>query len=229
MRYFWYISRTKLDHLASQQETALDRLRASLSALIKAEIKTPVASIGVEMKRPEVDPNQVRSLEGVEKKLGNAGLVKSIEDFRAGRPMLFFEFQGRAARLIQDGQFWLATKVGEAAILLAGSAAHCIGSSNPISNAISPSADPLGSIGSFLSDGSTGGERVNNVSYIWTTVARESIEGLGGFEALPYAKGIAIFAGSAKGDFSQIRESGYEGQIDRIIIGSPIFVEQAAS
>ena len=227
MRYFWYISQTKLDHLASQQETAFDRLRASLSALIKAEIKTPVASIGVEMKRPEVDPNQVRSLERLEKKLRHAGLVKSIEDFRAARPVLFFEFHGPAARLIQDGQFWLATLVGETAILLAGSAAHCIGSSNPPSNAISPSADPLGSIESFLSDGSTGGEPANNLSYIWATVARESTERLGGFEALPYAKGIAVLAGSAKSDFTLIRENGYEGPIDRIIIGSPIFVEQA--
>jgi hypothetical protein len=60
-------------------------------------------------------------------------------------------------------------------------------------------------------------------------VARESIERLGGFEALPYAKGIAISAGSAKSDLTQITDSGYEGPIDRIIIGSPIFVEQAAS
>jgi hypothetical protein len=228
MRYFWYISQTKLDHLASQQETAFDWMRASLSALIKAEIKTPVASIGVEMKRPEIDPNQVRSLERVEKKLRNTGLVKSMEDFRAGRPVLFFEFQGRAARLIQDGQFWLATLVGETAILLAGSAAHCIGSSNPTSNAISPSADPLGSIESFLNPDSAGGERANNLSYIWATVARESTERLGAFEALPYAKGIAIFAGSAKSDFTLMKDSGYEGPIDRIVIGSPIFVEQAA-
>jgi hypothetical protein len=229
MRYFWYISQTKVDHLASQQETAFDRLRASLSALIKAEVKTPIASIGVEMKRPEVDPNQIRILERVEKKLRNAGLVKSIEDFHTRKPVLFFQFHGPAARLVQDGQFWLATLVGETAILLAGSAAHCIGGSNPISNAISPSADPLGSIESFLNPGSAEGEGANNLSYIWATVARESIERLGGFEALPYAKGIAISAGSAKSDLTQITDSGYEGPIDRIIIGSPIFVEQAAS
>jgi hypothetical protein len=52
---------------------------------------------------------------------------------------------------------------------------------------------------------------------------------LEGLSALAYAKGIAIVAGLAKSDPAQIRESGYEGRIDRIIVGSPIFVEQAAS
>jgi hypothetical protein len=229
MRFFWYISKTKLDHLVSQQETAFDRLRASLSTLIKAEVKIPIGSIGVEMKTSQVDTKQVRILEKVEKDLRNADLVKSVEDFRAGRPVLFFEFHGPTARLIQNGQFWVATFDGETAILLGGSAAHCIGGSNPTSNAISPSADPLGSIESLLSHGSTGEQLVNNLSYIWAMVARESMARLGGLSALPYAKGIAISAGSAKSEPAQIRKSGYEGQIDRIIVGSPIFVEQAAS
>jgi hypothetical protein len=41
--------------------------------------------------------------------LRKADLVKSTEDFRAGGPVLFFEFYGPTARLIQDEQFWVAT------------------------------------------------------------------------------------------------------------------------
>jgi len=145
--------------------------------------------------------------------LRKADLVKSTEDFRAGGPVLFFEFYGPTARLIQDEQFWVATLDIDSAILLAGSATHCIGGSNPVSKAVSPSADPLGSIESLLSHDSASEQFVNNLSYIWAIVVSESMQRLGGLSALPYAKGIAISAGWAKSDPAQIRESGYEGQI----------------
>jgi hypothetical protein len=229
MRYFWYISKTKLDHLLSQQETVFDRLRASLSALIRAEIKMPIGSIGLEIKASEVDAKEVRILEKVEKKLRDADLVKSIEDFSSGSQPLFFQFHGPTARLIQDGQFWVATLDGDTAILLGGSAAHCIGCLNPLSNAISPSANPLGSMEYLLSHRSAGEEStvVHNLSYIWASVIRDTTERLEDVSALPHARGIAIYAASTKSNPAQLRESGYEGQIHRIIVGSPIFVEQA--
>ena len=57
MRTFWYISKAKVDSLASQQETVLERLRATLSALVKAEVKVPVGSIGVELKSNNPEPS----------------------------------------------------------------------------------------------------------------------------------------------------------------------------
>jgi hypothetical protein len=91
---------------------------------------------------------------------------------------------------------------------------HCTEDSNPISNAISPTADPLGSIESFLNPDSAGGERVSSLPYVWATAARGSMKRRGGFEAVPYAKGIAISAGSAKSDFAWIWEGGNR---DRLI------------
>jgi hypothetical protein len=231
VRHFWYISKTKLDHLLTQQETIFDRLRASLSGLIKAEIQTPIGSIGVEVKESKIDAKQVRNLEKIEKKLRDANLVKSIEDFGSRRQPLFFEFHGPTARLIQDGQFWVAMLDSQTAVILVGSSAHCIGATNLVSNAISPSIDPLGTIKSLMSHGSTPDEAqlVSNLSYVWASVVRESAAQLGAFSGLPFARGIAISAGAATNCPAHIRESGYEGEIQRIVAGSPIFVEQIAS
>jgi hypothetical protein len=146
VRYFWYISKTKLDYLLSQQETIFDRLRANLSGLIKAEVSLPGGSITLEVEASGIDAKQIRILEKVEKKLRDVDLVKSIEDFSSRRQPLFFEFRGPAARLIQNGQFWVATLDRETAVLLGGSSAHCIGGPNPVNDAISPSVDPVGSM-----------------------------------------------------------------------------------
>jgi hypothetical protein len=228
MRFFWYLSKTKLDHLLSQQETTLGRLKAGLSSLIKAEIKVSAVSVGFERKTSELDAKQIRTLERVEKKLRDSSLVGSIEDYRSGEQPLFFEFQGPTARLIQDGQFWVATVDDKTAILLGGSATHCIGGPNPVKEAISPSIDPIESMQSLLVDHSEACDTQleNNLSYIWATVVSNSM--VGEFGSLPRTKGIAIFAGATKSNSAQTHGSGYGEQIDQILVGSPIFVEQVA-
>jgi hypothetical protein len=229
MRFFWYLSKTKLDHLLSQQKTPLDSLNAGLASLIKAEIKVPFVSVGLERKSSEVDAKQIRALEKVEKKLRDSGAVGAIGDYSAGRQPLFFDFHGPAARLIQDGQFWIASLEGRTAVLLAGSATHCIGGPNPVENVISPSVDPMGSIQSLMSHHRQTEDKqlANELSFIWAMIASNS--NVGEFDSLPRTKGIAIFAGTTKGDSAQIQCSGYDGDIDQIIVGSPLFVEQVAS
>lgn len=229
MRFFWYVSKAKLDHLLSQQEKGLDALQGALLGLIKAEIKVPFVSVGLEKKSSEVGAKQIRALEKVEKKLRDSLAVGSIGDYRAGRQPLFLEFHGPTARLIQDGQFWVATLEGKTAVLLAGSAAHCIGGPNPVENVISPSVDPIGSMQSLLSHyhETEDTHLVGRLSYIWATVVSNS--NVAEFGSLPRTKGIAIFAGATKRDLAQIQGSGYDGDIDQIVVGSPLFVEQVAS
>lgn len=229
MRFFWYLSRIKLDHLLSQQETGFDALKAGLANLVKAEIKVSIVSVGLERKSSELDNKQIRALEKIEKKLRDAGAVGSIGHYQSGRQPLFFEFHGPTARLIQDGQFWVATVDGKTAVLLAGSAAHCIGVPHPGANVISPSIDPIGSMQSLLSSHSEAEDTqlANNLSYIWATIVSNSSVGEVG--SLPRTRGIAIFAGATKYDSAQIESSVYDAEIDQIIVGSPLFVEQVAS
>jgi len=224
MRFFWYLSKTKLDHLLSQQKRPLD-----LPSLIKAEIRVSMVSVGLERKSSEVDAKQIRALEKLEKKLRDSGAVGSIGDCRGGRQPLFFEFHGPAARLIQDGQFWIASLEGSTAVLLAGSASHCIGGPNPDANFISPSVDPIGSIQSLMShDHETEDMQLGNqLSFFWARIIGNA--NVDEFGSLPRIKGIAIFAGATKCDSAQIKYSGYDADIDQIVVGSPLFVEQVAS
>lgn len=203
-------------------------MKAGLSSLIKAEIKVSIVSVGLERKSSEVDAKQIRALEKVEKKLRDSHAVSSVGDYQSGRQSLFFEFHGPTARLIQDGQFWVATVDVKTAVLLAGSASHCIGGPNPVANVISPSIDPIGSMQSLLSHRYEieDTQLANNLWYIWATVVSNSKVGL---RSLPRTKGIAIFAGATKIDAAQIECSGYDTEIDQIIVGSPLFVEQVAS
>jgi hypothetical protein len=145
------------------------------------------------------------------------------------RQPLFFEFHGPAARLRQDGQFWIASLEGRTEILLTGSANHCIGGPNPVASVISPTADPIGSMQSLLSHfhETENTQLAFQLTYIWATIVSNSK--IGEFGSLPRTKGIAIFAGATKCDSAQIQCSRYDGDIDQIVVGSPLFVEQVAS
>jgi hypothetical protein len=227
MRYFWYISKAKIDTLAAQQETLFEHLRATLSGLVKAEVKLPVGSVGFELKSANPDPSLVHGLEKVEKKLRKQDLVRSAKVSSAGNPPLFFDFEGPAARLIWDGQFWAAALDGNTAVLLGGSAAHCVGGAVPEKPALSPSINPIASMDTLFENRADVGEK-DRVSYTWAKVVQDSTR-LGDLEALPRARGIAIFAGRFASTPWQTRRSGYHGRISEIIVGSPLYVEQVVS
>jgi hypothetical protein len=219
VRVFWYISKTKVDQMLSQRETLFDKLEKTISASFKAEIKIPIVSVGAEAKFSEVDPNQIKNLEKLERQLRNSGLVRTIEELEHGNQPLFFEFQAQSARLIQGGQFWVAGLEGKTGVLLVGSAAHCVGASSE-KDLISPSANPLGSINALFEKKHLEVGMGHDLFYAWSCIIDESVHQLGDFNALPRAKGIAVFAGSWKDNASENQ------QFERIFVGSPIFVEQ---
>jgi hypothetical protein len=209
--------------MLSQRETLVDKLEKTISASFKAEIKIPVVSVGAEAKFSEVNPNQIKDLEKLEKQLRNSGLVRTIEELELGRQPLFFEFRAQSGRLIQEGQFWVAGLEGKTGVLLVGSAAHCVGASISERILISPSADPLGSINALFEKKNFEVGMGQDLFYAWSCITDESVRQLGDFNALPYAKGIAVFAGSCKDNAARNQ------QFQRILVGSPIFVEQIES
>jgi hypothetical protein len=227
MRYFWYISKAKVESLASQQETVLERLRATLSALVKAELKVPVGSIGVELKSNNPEPSLIKLLERVENKLKAENLVRTAKDASTGGVPLFFEFGGPAARLIREGQFWAATVDGNTGVLLGGSAVHCIGGAVPEKPPLSPSINPIASMDALLENRAELGQE-DRVSFTWAKVVQDSMQS-GSLQDLPLGRGVAIFAARFAPVPWQIKRSGYQRRINSIIVGSPLYVEQVTS
>ena len=224
MRYFWYISKSKIDSLAAQDQSAFERMRAALSILIKAEAKLPVASVGIELKANEPSADLVRQLDRVEKKLEDNAFVKTVEGASTGDVPLFFFFKGPSARIIRDGQFWTATIDGSTAVLLGGSAAHCIGGAVPEKPGLSPSINPMASIGALFEHTEEKGQE-DRASYTWSMIVRDSLQS-GDPADLPLGYGVAIYAARFTPVPWQIQRSGYKGKLNHILVGSPLYVEQ---
>jgi len=225
VRYFWYISKSKIETLASQQETALEHIRATLSALIKAEVKVPVVgSVGFELKSNAPEPGLIKMLARVEKKLADQTLVNTAEGASTGAVPLFFSFAGPSARVIREGQFWAATVNGSTGVLLGGSAAHCVGGAVPEKPPLSPSINPIASMDALFEKKAELGQD-DRVSYTWAKVVQDSMPS-GNLHDLPVGRGVAIFAGRFTPVPWQIQRSGYVGKLNGIIVGSPLYMEQ---
>jgi hypothetical protein len=227
VRYFWYISKGKLDSLSSQNETIFERVRAALSLLIKAEAKLPVASVGIELKSNESSVSLIQLLGGVEKKLRDQNLVKTAEEASSGGVPLFFSFGGPSGRLIREGQFWSATIDGTTAVLLAGSAAHCVGGAVPEKPPLSPSINPIASMDAMFENKAGEGQE-ERASFTWAQIVKDSLY-WGTSADLPVSRGIAIFAARFTPVPWQLQRSGYKGRLNQILVGSPIYVEQITS
>jgi len=227
VRYFWYISKSKIDTLASQDETVFERLRAALSLLIKAEAKIPGASVGVELKSNPPSASLLRLLDRVERKLSDQTLVKTAEQASAGGAPLFFSFAGPSARLIREGQFWTATIDGSTAVLLGGSASHCIGGAVPEKPPLSPSIDPIASMDALFEGKAKKGQE-DHASFTWAKIVQDSLHSNNPAD-LPVGRGIAIYATRLAPVPWQMQRSGYKGKLNQIIVGSPLYVEQVIS
>lgn len=227
MRYFWYVSKSKIDTLASQEETILERLRASLSALIKAEVKIPVGSIGIELKSNEPSASLLKLLDRVEGKLKDQSLVKTALEASTGGAPLFFSFEGPSARLIREGQFWAATVDQQTAVLLGGSAAHCIGGAVPEKPPLSPSINPIASMDTLFEKKAGKGQE-DRASFTWAKIVQDSMHA-GDPGNLPIGRGVAIFAARFAPVPWQVQRSGYKGKLHQILVGSPLYVEQVTS
>lgn len=227
MRYFWYISQSKIDYLAGQDEGVFERLRAALSLLIKAEAKLPVASVGIELKSNQPSQNLVRQLDRAEKKLTDGTRIRTAEEAATGEVPLFFSFNGPSARSIREGQFWTATIHGSTAVLLGGSAAHCIGGAVPEKPPLSPSINPLASMDALFENRAENGQE-DRASYTWSTIMGDSIHS-GSAADLPVSRGVAIYAARLAPVPWQMQRSGYKGKLSHIVVGSPLYVEQVSS
>ena len=211
---YWYVSRQKVDALLPEFGPRGFSLFKELSLTLKAPFAEAKTSVNT-------DRSLFLHVGNIENGLKSAGVTTDVSD-AGSKP--FFSFRGRAHRAVDSGAYFIVLAQNSTALLLAGSPTNAVGAPPKQSDDISPSADPLGAVRrSFgeLSDreGSQLGEMC---SYIWDVLAGPVSQS---WDALPEVEGIAVYGARfppAKGQFSGAKFS----DIDRIVIGTPIFVRQ---
>jgi hypothetical protein len=219
MNIYWYVSKAKLDLLKDQSPGLLGGITAQLS------FRLPFVSgslSGTEQSR------LVEDLMRVIKRLRAEYVIKSFADLDDTESPIIVAFEGNAARQVSEDVFWLAMEHGDTGCLLAGSAEFAIGAPAKAEHLLSPSADPVGAVKAAfkkdddLSDSSEGARipLSASLSYAWRVLMSESSEG-----SLPRVGGLAIFARTVKAEEAQVRGVG-KGSIRRIVVGTPIYVQQ---
>jgi hypothetical protein len=204
---YWYVSAKKVEMLKGYSRFSnLKNLSVTLNAMW-LEVSASY----------QVDDKLERDVKKVEEKLKpNA---EAFEKLGNNESPVVFSFAADAARMVDAGAFWMASRKNESALLLVGSPSNAIG--GPASTgAISPSADPLGACKvAFQGGESTLPMSVSSsLTYVWDTVMRTSE----GIMSWPRVEGLAVFAGIFKVEGSTTGAA----VPARLILGSPVFVRQ---
>ena len=174
------------------------------------------------------DSTLIKDLEKVEAKLEADGHLKNYADLGADEAPVMIRFKGPAVRQADEDCFWVASEYGKVALLLAGSSAYAIGKRSGATNAhISPTADPVGAVKAAFENLSgispvPGASLSNRLSYVWQEIVSDAYESRA---TLAKAEGVAFFASSLQADRGQMRRVRREC-IERLIIGSPLYVRQ---
>lgn len=187
------------------------------------KLKTPV--VDAEMRFQQPDARTAGRLRRVEHELGRELELPAFEEIRLGEPLpRFFRFEGSGARLVTDNEFWIASHIETAALVLVGASRHAMHGASGANQAMSPSADPLGAIVDAAEEAPSvrhsGMEA--KCSYAWQVILRHSDQHR---ITVPRIRGIAVTTACVAADRAQIRRAGVAG-IERLVVGTPLFVEQ---
>ena len=220
MRVFWYISKTKVDNYAGDDRHWTDRLGGHVT------VGLPLVEVGAEVATGPPDRGLVDKLELVERRARHDELVRSVAEIGAEPPVLF-RYEGRSARIVVGDTFWVAAVDGSSAVLLTGWAGNAIGATPVDASKISSSVNPMWAV-EELTRGAEDEGAAERLSDSWATLFRDG-RGLLGAEALPRSQGIAVYAGWLPAVEENVARSGWTEPLERVVVGSPIFVEQIAA
>lgn len=213
---YWYVSRQKVDALMQAFGPAGFNLFKELSLTLKAPF------LGEAKASLNPDRSLIQNVENIENGIKTAGALSDLSD--AGSKT-FFYFRGRAHRAVEQGAYFIVLSQDRTALLLAGSPANAIGAPPKQSEEISPSVDPLGSINRAFKDQLKDSEQARDLSngcaYMWVMLASPVRDD---WASIPEVEGIAVF-GAAFPSIGHFRRLNF-AELDRIVIGSPIFVRQ---
>jgi hypothetical protein len=209
---YWYVSRTKVEALAHAKRG-----------------RGPLRSVGLKVKAPVLveasaelafDEDLRRDLQRVRKRLDRDPDVRPF-DALGEDPGPVFSFEGRAARALAHNAYLLAFASGATALILVGSRWHVMGEVRDVPGVTGSSmGDPLGAILEAFTDTAPDADSLSGLSFAWQAIMREAIPGA----VIPKVHGLALFGGSFPVDRRHTRRA--DGNVTRIVVGSPIYVEQ---
>ncbi len=208
---YWYISADKVRTLKDA------KARSAWKGLsLKLKLKFLEVETGVTF-----NASLVRDLESVKKELARDQSIVPFQDLKPGGEGAVFSFIGEAARLLTAEALWIATENGKAALLLVGAPRNAAGQSQLKEGFLSPSLDPVGAVRA-VAQGEDRPTLVAALSFAWQEVMRDALSSGAHF---PRVEGLAVFAGAFAAEGAHMSAAN-RPQIDRIVLGSPIYVRQ---
>jgi hypothetical protein len=226
VRPFWYLSKAKLDALATDVFPWTERFGAKVN--LGVEAIGVEAALAPKSAGDDTETQVRRKLRKVEKSLRRRGSVREVNELE-GRPATFFRYHGPSIAIVQPDLrgFFLATVIDQTAILLCGWAGHAVGAETESADVISPSAAPIQTMVALAErEGGPGDADASfALSYSWAMLFARGLQ-MSPTSSWPLTTGIALYAGQTKPDADQIERSTYDGTVDTVVVGSPIYVEQ---
>ena len=205
---YWYISAEKIQSL-KKAGAKWDKFSFKFN-LKFLEIDTAVA----------LDSDLQRDLNAVKKNLAKDSSIVSFESLAPGKEPSIFSFEGEGGRLRTPEALWIAIQKRNSALLLVGAPRNLAGQSQLKEGQLSPSLDPIGAV-KAAAEGKQILTLVPALSYAWREVMQDAI--FGGVH-FPRVEGLAVFAGLFHSDTALFQNA--KSRVDRIVLGSPIYVRQ---
>nr|WP_157357545.1 hypothetical protein [Amycolatopsis nigrescens] len=195
------------------------------------------------------DANVIESMEKVEREIYRDHAVPSASEIaHHGETPLFFQFEGYAGRILlresyegDEGEcvFLMAGIQGEVGVLLLGAGSHAYCSTSASPRFVDPSVDPVGAL-LVLMD-----KQQSSNPYSRAGIARNA-KGLSPQACVSYSLGAALDEIHAKSFMHRVRALAIasvvtpfyphdlpsalgNSNVNRVIVGSPIYVEQLGS
>lgn len=240
-RWFWYLSTTKIGSLKRPERGW---------GLLRQRMRTADLQAGVPWAKLSTHgspgTSAIESVEAIEREIQRDHAVPTADEIASHHPVpLFFRFEGDAGRFIlresykgDEGECVLlvAGTQGTSGVLLLGSGSHVVGSTSPRPQVVNPSIDPVGALLVLLDRQAFG------TGFTRAGIARDA-DGLSPEECVSYSLAAAlgeirrspfayrVRALAVTSVVTPFQRSGlFRGLggvgVDRVVVGSPIYVEQ---
>lgn len=246
-RWFWYLSPRKLTQLSVPQNGwgFLTEVKNSPALVVGA----PWAKLS---SSSNVKSHLIKSIENIEREIRQQYNVLPADRINPGKAPLFFEFSGKAGRLVLresyknentgESIFILAGLHDKTGVLLLGSGSHILGANSAKPRFIDPSFDPVGALIDLLERQAGALGQYN----YYSRVGKRQVDRLGlknlhectlySFasalmesqmrSSLNRVRSLAVFAAQVNVEGRKEIANVYLPNIDSVVVGSPIYVEQ---
>jgi hypothetical protein len=181
---------------------------------LKLNFKTP----WFDVEGGKSETNALKNLPRVMKKIEKDGTLKTFEEIENEAP-LFFSFQGAGIKLVEDDAVLVAIVGQRQALLLTGATANLVGAKQETLK-LQTSNTLIKSLKSAWS------EQEGIASGTANQIVLELLKQASG-HVFPTIKGVATFTSKLKTEASAFKKI-KRPEIESIIVGSPLYIEQVA-